>query len=173
MEAIVWLRNVIESIGITMLFQYSQFTAKTIKNILNDHEKFIDHYNKATTLFFFLSKKFSDYRLRQDPINLITLMFNAYNQSQKLMNDKKQFIHLSNVFKARFTGCMSLVMMPKDLYIYKIFSELRSSNLTKLKSTHDLPSYLKIQQDMFYSFIECHEKMLKGNTNEVNLKLSL
>ncbi|XP_050539508.1 uncharacterized protein LOC126904481 isoform X1 [Daktulosphaira vitifoliae] len=175
MEAIVWLRNVIESVGITALIQYSQFTVKTLNNILDDHEKFIDHFNKATTFFIFLSKKFSDYRLRQDPINQIILMFNEYNQSQKLKKDKQKFIKLSNDFLTRFIMCMRLVTMPRDPYITKIFELLQSRNLTKLKSTHDIPSYLKILQHMFYSSIKCHAKMLKDseNTNELNLKLSL
>ncbi|XP_050546966.1 uncharacterized protein LOC126908702 [Daktulosphaira vitifoliae] len=176
MEAIVWLRNVIESIGITLLLQYSVFTTKIILILSNDHEKFNHHFNKATTFFNFLSDKFSDYRLRQDPINQIILMFNAYNQSQKLENDKKKFIRLSNVFFNRFINCTKLVMIPEDVFITGIFYQLQHCNIIKLKIPNvDLTSSVSKLQDQFYSYIERHAEILKdsGNTNGLNLKLSL
>ncbi|XP_050539515.1 uncharacterized protein LOC126904483 [Daktulosphaira vitifoliae] len=176
MEAIVWLRNVIESIGITLLLEYSVFTAKIIFILSNDHEKFNHHFNKATTFFNFLSEKFSDYRLRKDPINQIILMFNKYNQSQKLNKDKYNFINLSNVFFNRFINCTKLVMMPEDGFITGIFYQLQYCYIIKLKIPNvDLTSSLSKLQDQFYSSIERHAEILKDSeyTNGLNLKLSL
>ncbi|XP_050539511.1 uncharacterized protein LOC126904481 isoform X4 [Daktulosphaira vitifoliae] len=164
MEAIVWLRNVIESMGITMLVQYSLFTANTIKQIPKEHDKFSHHCNEALTFFNFLSEKFRDYRLRREPIDQIILIFNEYNQSPKLEVDKQKFIKLSKDFSERFKGCTFLVKMTKSITINRVFSIIYSNHINILKSmSHNLSYFYDLLLDAFYSYIACNEKILKGN----------
>ncbi|XP_050538228.1 uncharacterized protein LOC126903784 [Daktulosphaira vitifoliae] len=132
MEAIVWLRNVIESVRITMLVQYSQFTANTIKQIPKEHDKFSHHCYEALIFFNFLSEKFRDYRLRRERIDQIILMYNEYSRSPKLEEDKQKFIKLSNDFSERFKGCTFLIVMTKSLSISKVFFIIKSNYLNIL-----------------------------------------
>ncbi|XP_050522516.1 uncharacterized protein LOC126895078 [Daktulosphaira vitifoliae] len=121
-EAIVWLRNVIEGIG-TLLLQYGLFTASAIKHIPKEHKKFNRHFNEASTFFNFLSEKFSDYRLRSEPIIEIIPIFNKYNQSQILEEDKQKFIKLIYDVRKRFLKCAFLVEMAHPQILkYKYFN---------------------------------------------------
>ncbi|XP_050539514.1 uncharacterized protein LOC126904482 isoform X2 [Daktulosphaira vitifoliae] len=163
MEAIVWLRNVIESMGITMLIQYSVFTANTIKFIPKEHEKFSHHFNEASIFFNFLSEKFRDYRLRREPIDQIILIFNEYNQSPKLEEDKQKFIKLSNDFSERFKGCIFLVEMTQNIFIRKVFYIIRSNYINILNVISiDITYFYNILLDTFYSYIACNAQILKG-----------
>ncbi|XP_050539512.1 uncharacterized protein LOC126904481 isoform X5 [Daktulosphaira vitifoliae] len=164
MEAIVWLRNVIESMGITMSVQYCVFTAYMIDRIPKEHDKFSHHCNEALTFFNFLSEKFRDYRLRREPIDQIILIFNEYNQSPKLEEDKQKFIKLSNDFSERFKGCTLLVEMKKSLTINNLFSTINSNHINILMSKSENLSYFyDLLLDVFYSYIACNAKILKGN----------
>ncbi|XP_050529778.1 uncharacterized protein LOC126899216 [Daktulosphaira vitifoliae] len=161
-EAIIWLKNVIESIGITILVQYSIITTIMITNVLKQHDKFSVHFKKAKTFFNFLLEKFRDYRLRREPIDQIILIFNEYNQSPKLEENKQKFIKLSKSFAERFTYCTYLVKMPVITIIdKKLFC--RSTNITTLKDFNTAITYCNNKQlDKFYSYVEFTVKILKG-----------
>ncbi|XP_050542889.1 uncharacterized protein LOC126906357 [Daktulosphaira vitifoliae] len=163
MEAIVWLRNDIESIGITLLLQYSQFTANTMNRISKEHEKFSHHFNEASTFFNFLSEKFKDYRLRIKAIDEIISIFNEYNQSPKLEEDKQKFFKHCWSFLERFISRTYLVKKPLDAIIFKVLDSIGSYNMSTLEvSNVDLVQFHNNKLDRFYSYIEFNAKMLKG-----------
>ncbi|XP_050540733.1 uncharacterized protein LOC126905247 isoform X4 [Daktulosphaira vitifoliae] len=163
MEAILWLRNVIESIGITTLVHYCLFTAQAIKIMPKEANDFRHHFNEASKFFNFLSEIFNYYRLRREPINEIILIYNEYNQSPKLVENKQKFSNQRTNYFNRFEYCMFLVKMPQKKIFTHVINNLNELNKTKLETLNfNLVNFYNQQLILFYSYIQYNANILKG-----------
>ncbi|XP_050547962.1 uncharacterized protein LOC126909571 [Daktulosphaira vitifoliae] len=166
LEAIVWLINVIESMGLTLLANYNLVTAKAIPTILEEKEKFSNHFNKAKTFFNFLLEKFKYYRIDTEPVDKVISIYDEYNRSLKLEENKQEFNKKSKNNFDRFVNRTCLVKMPnreKHVRVVDYLKKLQKQEFEANKEKYEI----SVQNlfNTFYTYIDHNVKILKDSEN--------
>ncbi|XP_050539518.1 uncharacterized protein LOC126904486 isoform X2 [Daktulosphaira vitifoliae] len=107
-EGMAWIRNVIESIGISLLINY----CKIIKMLLNIlHVKLKGIMKEYTNQIVKLKAKFEEYLIRTEPIDKFVENVNKYSQVKPCTKSKTIFQNDCNEFINRYSNCSNLVRL--------------------------------------------------------------
>ncbi|XP_050543853.1 uncharacterized protein LOC126906940 [Daktulosphaira vitifoliae] len=107
-EGMVWIRNVIESIGISAMHRFCSFTSmiaepkayRSINLFLQQRKNFL----------IFLKRHFLEYKLRSEPIDDLLLYIDDVCKEKKInFVIKKKYIESCRSFMGRYGNCTNLV----------------------------------------------------------------
>lgn len=144
-EGMVWIRNVIESIGITTLHRFCSLTQKLMKTQVYSWDKYFDRHEY---FLFLLKETFKKYKLRTEPIDDLLFYINEFYDGQRtLKNYKKKriFNESCEEFKSRYGKFTNLV------------------HIHPRSSIDELPLNSRLIKPEIKSLIQLTKKVLKGS----------
>ncbi|XP_050543852.1 uncharacterized protein LOC126906939 [Daktulosphaira vitifoliae] len=118
-EGMVWIRNVIESIGISAMYRFCVISSKIATPIASRRIVFLLAQSKK--FLYFLKGKFMKYQLRIEPIDeLLSYIDDVINAGKVNFSVKYKYIESCGNFMNRYSKCINLVKLFDYSSIYNI-----------------------------------------------------
>ncbi|XP_050546683.1 uncharacterized protein LOC126908548 [Daktulosphaira vitifoliae] len=111
-ESMVWLRNVIESVAISVMIRYCEITKKIVSNT---YVNILTIFSRDLMFFSKIKEIFIAYYLRTEPIDALEEILKFSMQNKMDTYERKLYAEMCNIYMNRYEKCAGLVDIIFDL----------------------------------------------------------